>query len=57
MGTGQTKAKSTQNMLVDIQMRVNTDERVVLKGGYRRMEKTTLQSKSLCQKQIRYTDK
>lgn len=30
--------------------RVNTDERVVLKGGYRRMEKTMFQSKSLCQK-------
>lgn len=57
MGTGQTETKSTENVLVDIQMRVNTNKRVILKGGYRRMEKTTLQSKSLCQKQIQNTDK
>jgi len=51
MDTGETKAKSTENVLLDIQMKESTQmKRMVLKGGYRRLEKTMFQSKSLCQK-------
>jgi hypothetical protein len=38
-------------VLLDIQMKESTQmKRMVLKGGYRRLEKTMFQSKSLCQK-------